>query len=46
MYRTKRTGPGTEPWGTPYLSRDGEEDELSTEVDWYLRGMSETTGVQ
>ena len=36
VYRTKRMGPSTEPWGTPYMSCDGEEDELLTEVDWYL----------
>ena len=37
VYRTKRTGPSTEPWGTPYMSCDGDEDELLTEVDkWYL----------
>ena len=36
VYRTKRTGPSTEPWGAPYMSCDGEEDELLTEVDWYL----------
>ena len=36
VYRTKRTGHSTEPWGTPYLGCDGEEDELLTEVDWYL----------
>ena len=35
-YRTKRTGPSTEPWGAPYMSCDGDEDELLTEVDWYL----------
>ena len=29
-------GPSTEPWGTPYMSCDGDEDELLTEVDWYL----------
>ena len=23
-----------EPWGTPYMSCDGDEDELLTEVDW------------
>ena len=32
VYRTK----STEPWGTPYMSCDGDEDELLTEVDWYL----------
>ena len=36
MYRTKRTGPSTEPWGTPYMSCNGDEDELFTEVDWWL----------
>ena len=36
VYRTKRMGPSTEPWGTPYMSCDGSEDELLTEVDWYL----------
>ena len=36
VYRTKRMGPSTEPWGTPYMSCDGVEDELLTEVDWYL----------
>ena len=35
VYRTKRMGPSTEPWGTP-MSCDGDEDELLTEVDWYL----------
>ena len=29
-------GPSTEPWGTPYMSCDGDEDELLNEVDWYL----------
>ena len=46
VYRTKRMGPSTEPWGTLYMSCDADEDELLTEVDWYLRGMSETNGVQ
>ena len=36
VYWTKRMGPSTEPWGTPYMSCDGDEDELLTEVDWYL----------
>ena len=36
VYRTKRMGPSTEPWGTPYTSCDGDEDELLTERDWYL----------
>ena len=36
VYRTKRTDPSTEPWGTPYMSCDGDEDELFTEVDWCL----------
>ena len=36
VHRTKRMGPSTEPWGTPYMSCDGDEDELLTEVDWYL----------
>ena len=36
VYRTKRMGPSTEPWGTPYMSCDGDEDELLTEVNWYL----------
>ena len=29
-------GPSTEPWGTPYMSCGGDEDELLTEVDWHL----------
>ena len=29
-------GPSTEPRGTPYISCDGDKDELLTEVDWYL----------
>ena len=29
-------GPRTKPWDTPYMSCDGDEDELLTEVDWYL----------
>ena len=33
VYRTKIMGPSTEPRGTPYMSRDGDEDELLTEVD-------------
>ena len=33
VYRTKRMGPSTEPWGTPYMSCDGDEDELLTEMD-------------
>ena len=36
VYRTKRMGPSTEPWGTPYMRCDGDEDESLTEVDWYL----------
>ena len=32
MHRTKRMGPSTEPWGTPYMSCDADEDELLTEV--------------
>ena len=36
VYRTKRMSPSTEPWGTLYMSYDGEEDELLTEVDWYI----------
>ena len=36
VYRTKRMGPSTEPWGTPYMSCDGDEDKLLTGVDWYL----------
>ena len=36
VYRTKRTGPSIEPWGTMYMSCDGEEDKLLTEADWYL----------
>ena len=36
VYRTKRMGPSTEPWGTPFMSCDGDEDEFLTEVDWYL----------
>ena len=36
VYRMKRTGPSTEPWGTLYMSCDGDKDELFTEVDWYL----------
>ena len=36
IYRTKRMGSSTEPWGTPYMSCDGDEDEFLTEVDWYL----------
>ena len=34
--REKRMGPSTEPRGTPYISCDGDKDELLTEVDWYL----------
>ena len=30
MYMMKRMGPSTEPWGTQYLSCDGDEDELLT----------------
>ena len=36
VYWTKRMGPSTEPWGTPYMRCDDVEDELLTEVDWYL----------
>ena len=36
VYRTKRMGPSNKPWGTPYMSCDGDEDELLTEVDWYV----------
>ena len=36
VYRTNRMGPSTEPWGTLYMSCDGDEDELLTEVDWHL----------
>ena len=39
VYRTKRMGPSTEPWGTLYMSCDGNENELLTEVDWYLSEM-------
>ena len=39
VYRTKRTGPSTEPWGIPYMSLDGDEDELLTKVDWYVWEM-------
>ena len=44
VYRTKRMGPSSEPWGTLYMSCDG--DELLTEVDLSLRGMTETTWIQ
>ena len=33
VYRTERMCPSTEPSGTPYMSCDGDEDELLTEVD-------------
>ena len=36
VYRTKRMGPSTEPWGTSYLSCDSGENELFTEVNWHL----------
>ena len=36
VYRTKRMGPSTQPWGTPYMSCEGKEDELLTEAVWYL----------
>ena len=36
VYSTKRTDPNTEPWGTPYMSCDGKEDELLTKVTWCL----------
>ena len=36
VYRSKRTGPSSEPWGTPNMSCDVDEDELLTEVNWYL----------
>ena len=36
VYRTKRTGPSNKPWGTPYMSCGGGEDELFTEVNWHL----------
>ena len=36
VYRTKRMGPRTKPWGTLYMSCYGDEDELLNEVDWYL----------
>ena len=32
VYRTKRTDPSNEPWGTPYMSCDGDEDELLISV--------------
>ena len=32
----EENGHSTEPWGTPYMSCDGDEDELLTKVDWYL----------
>ena len=32
----KSMGPSNEPCGAPYMSCDGDEDELLTEVDWYL----------
>ena len=33
VYRTKRMGPSTESWGTLYMSCDGDEYELLTDVD-------------
>ena len=33
VYRTKRMGPSTEPWGTPYMSCDGDEADESV-IDW------------
>ena len=36
VYRTKRTGPSTEPRGTPHLSCDSGKDKLFTEVYWHL----------
>ena len=36
VYRTKRIGPSTETSFTSYMSCDGDEDELLTEVDCYL----------
>ena len=33
LFRMKRSGPSTEPRGTLYMSCDGDEDELLTEVD-------------
>ena len=32
----KMTDPSTEHRGKPYMSCDGDEHELWTEVDWYL----------
>ena len=36
VYRMNRTGPSTETWGIPYMSCNGDEDELLTKMDWYL----------
>ena len=36
VYRTKSSGPSTEPWGRPYMSCDSDKDETLTEVGWYL----------
>jgi len=33
VYKTKRTAPSTELCDTPYMSCDGDEDELFTEFD-------------
>ena len=33
VYRTKRTGPSTEPGPEAHRTCDGDEDELFTEVD-------------
>ena len=48
-YRTKRTGPSTEPRGTPYRSCGGEVTKTSCWLKWTdicLRDMVETIGMQ
>ena len=36
MYKVKRIGPSTEPWGTPWLTLVCEEDSSFTRTNWNL----------
>ena len=47
VYRMKRTGPSTEPWGTPHVNcNDGEDRSLTGSIDICLRDTTEAIGVQ
>ena len=36
VYRMKRTGPSTDPWGTPYLRGDSDERWSPTRTNCFL----------